>query len=103
MNHWSAATEVYKRQWEGLDWQALQMMKKLLGAELPSVATSLNNLGGVLSRQGKYEEAERLDRQALQTKQKLLGAEHPSVATSLNNLAGVLSRPGKHEESGKTD
>ena len=46
------------------------MRQKLLGAEHPDVATSLNNLAGVLFRQGKYEAAESLYRQGLQMSQK---------------------------------
>ena len=34
--------------------------EKVLGKEHPSTLTSMNNLASVLSRQGKYDEAERL-------------------------------------------
>ena len=76
---------------------ALAMRQKLLGAEHPDVATSLNNLAFVLNSQGKFEAAETLHRQALAMRQTLLGAEHPDVATSLNNLAFVLKSQGKFE------
>ena len=33
-------------------------MEKMLGKEHPSTLTSMNNLALVLSRQGRYEEAE---------------------------------------------
>ena len=70
------------------------MDKKLLGAEHPSVATSLNNLAALYFFQGRYTEAEPLYIQALEMKKKLLGAEHPSVATSLNNLAALYFSQG---------
>ena len=75
------------------------MLQKLLGTEHPNVATSLNNLAGLYSSQGKYEEAEPLYQQALEMLQKLLGTEHPDIATSLNNLAGLYSSQGKYEEA----
>ena len=77
----------------------LAATKKLLGAEHPSVATSLNNLAGLYRSQGRYEEAEPLYQQALAMRQKLLGAEHPFVATSLNNLAGLYESQGRYEEA----
>ncbi len=45
--------------------QALVLKEKVLGPEHPDTLTSLNNLGAVLDRQGKYEEAEKMHRQAL--------------------------------------
>ena len=55
------------------------------------------NIADVLSRQGKYEEAERMHRQALALRERVLGKEHPDTLTSMNNLASVLSRQGKYE------
>ena len=57
--------------------QALDMSKKIIGAEHPYVATSLNNLAGLYESQGRYEEAEPLYIQALDMYKKLLGDEHP--------------------------
>jgi tetratricopeptide (TPR) repeat protein len=86
-----------------------------LGEEHPSVAASLNNLAGLLSAQGKYDEAEPLCRQSLAIGRKVcaihlaassrdhsckvLGEEHPDVAASLNNLAGLLRAQGKYDEA----
>ena len=75
------------------------MIKKLLGAEHPYIATSLNNLAALYESQGRYEEAEPLYIQALDMRKKLLGEEHPDVATSLNNLAGLYSSQGRYEEA----
>jgi tetratricopeptide (TPR) repeat protein len=75
------------------------MRKKLLGAEHPDVATSLNNLALLYGSQGKYEQAEPLYLQALEMTKKLLGAEHPDVATSLNNLAELYHSQGKYEQA----
>ena len=72
------------------------MNKKLLGAEHPSVATSLNNLAALYESQGRYTEAEPLYIKALEMNKKLLGAEHPDVATSLNNLAALYETQGRY-------
>jgi CHAT domain-containing protein/Tfp pilus assembly protein PilF len=75
------------------------MRKKLLGAEHPDVATSLNNLALLYKTQGRYTEAEPLFIQALDMRKKLLGAEHPDVATSLNNLALLYKTQGRYTEA----
>jgi tetratricopeptide (TPR) repeat protein len=79
--------------------QALSLKKDVLGFEHPSTLTSMNNLAGVLHRQGKYEEAEAMNRQTLARYEKVLGHEHPDTLTSINNLALVLNSQGKHEEA----
>src|SRR6185369_17292211 len=65
----------------------------------PSYGTSLHELASVLSRQGKYGEAEDLLRQALTLFEKALGRTHPSYGTTLHELASVLSRQGKYGEA----
>ena len=71
----------------------------MLGPEHPSTLTSVNNLGLVLQRQGKYEEAEAMHRRDLEGSEKVLGPEHPSTLTSVNNLGSVLESQGKYEEA----
>ena len=83
---------------ETLHHQVLAIHEKTLGPEHPSTATSMSNLGNVLSLQGKYAEAEKVYRRALAVREKVLGAEHPDVATSLNNLANVLQELGKDQQ-----
>ncbi|WP_372726704.1 tetratricopeptide repeat protein [Nostoc sp. TCL26-01] len=79
--------------------QCLEITKKRLGEEHPSVATSLNNLAGLYDSQGRYSKAEPLYIQALALWRKLLGEEHPSVATSLNNLALLYNSQGRYSEA----
>ena len=45
--------------------EALALRRKLHGTQHPSVASTLNNLGGVLHRQGNHAEAEKVYRDAL--------------------------------------
>jgi Tfp pilus assembly protein PilF len=66
---------------------ALKAREATLGAEHPDTLTSIDNLGLVLERQGKYEEAEVMHRRALEAKEKVLGPEHPDTLTSLNKLS----------------
>ena len=49
------------------------MKQKFLGEEHPEVATSMGDLGRVLSKQGKCEEAEVLFQRALKIRKKSLG------------------------------
>jgi len=49
----------------------------------------MDNLAGVLSDQGKYEQAEEMHRQVPGLRETVLGKEHPSTLTSMNNLALV--------------
>jgi tetratricopeptide (TPR) repeat protein len=85
---------------QALPWyeQCLEVTKKRLGDEHPSVATSFNNLAALYDSQGRYSEAEPLYIQALALRRKLLGDEHPSVATSFNNLAALYYSQGRYSE-----
>ncbi|WP_437542208.1 tetratricopeptide repeat protein [Sorangium sp. So ce367] len=76
--------------------RALELRERALGSEHPDVATSLNNLAGLLQTKGDYAAAEPLHRRALAIREKALGPEHPDVATSLNDLAGLLQAKGDY-------
>ena len=60
----------------------------------------MSNLAQVLSRQGKYQQAEEMHRHALRLKETVLGKQHPSTLTSVDNLAAVLRDLGKYEQAG---
>lgn len=79
--------------------RALAMRTVIFGAEHPSVADSLNDLGLVNWDIGKYEEAAEYHKRALTIQEALLGREHPDVTISLNNLGNVYGSMGKYEES----
>ena len=80
------ATEYFK--------QSLEINEKVLGAEHPDTAMSLNNLGGLLRSQGDYAGAKPYYERALEINEKVLGAEHPDTAMSLNNLGMFLHEQG---------
>ena len=71
--------------------QALRDREKVQGPEHPDTITSVNNLGLVLSDQGKYEEAEAMYRRALRDREKVQGPKHPDTLTILNKLGLVLA------------
>ncbi|RSL80949.1 hypothetical protein CEP52_017301, partial [Fusarium oligoseptatum] len=73
--------------------------EKALGPDNPNTLASVSNLGSVLSRQGKYDEAEAIYRRALKGYEKALGLEHPSTLTSVNNLGSVLESQGKYDKA----
>ena len=63
--------------------------------------TAAGNLADSLSRQGKYDEAEKMEREVLAVRQLVLGAEHPGTLCTAKNLALSLSRQGKYDEAEK--
>ena len=71
----------------------------LLGNEHPDVATSLDDLAGVLLKQGRHTEAETVYRECVAMRRKLLGNEHPDVADPLGSLAGMLRDTGRLVEA----
>ncbi len=69
------------------------------GHDHPSTLTTRDNMAGVLSKQGKYEEALQAYREVFDKRKDLLGPEHPDTLTTRNNMAAVLDDQGKYEEA----
>jgi tetratricopeptide (TPR) repeat protein len=76
--------------------RALALRERVLGAEHPDTATSLNNLAGLLESQGDYAAARPLYERALALRERVLGADHPDTASSLNNLASLYQSQGDY-------
>jgi len=79
---------------EMLGRRALAIQEKVLGAEHPDTAGTLNNLALLLVDQGDLVAAQPLYERALAIAEKACGPEHPTTATSLNNLANLLEAKG---------
>ena len=79
--------------------RVLDLQQEHLGNEHPDVASTLNNLGIVLTHLGRYEEAVTRYDQSLRLHEKLEGSEHPNVAFASHNLAVALRRMGKALEA----
>src|SRR5207248_1087028 len=75
---------------------ALAIREKLIDADHPDVAHTLNNLANVYRSQSKYADATQLHERALAIREKALGADHPDVAHTLHNLALVYQYQSKY-------
>ena len=76
--------------------QALDIREKVLGAEHPDIAHSLNHLAELYRIQGKYDQAEPLYQKALSICEQTLGPSHLDVAIILTYLAGLCRAQGKY-------
>jgi hypothetical protein len=86
---WDAAEE--------LDVQVMETRKKKLGADHPSMLTSMANLASTFWNQNRWDAAEELDLQVMETCQ--TGAGHPSTLTNINNPAFTWKGIGKEAEA----
>jgi hypothetical protein len=79
--------------------QTLGLSETILGKDHPSTLGRLDNLGGVLSDQGKYEQIEEMHQQGLRLRETVPGKEHPDALTSVSNLAGGLGDQAWYEKA----
>jgi tetratricopeptide (TPR) repeat protein len=79
--------------------QAIAALPTSPALDTPPGADLLNQTGGYLYAQGRYDEAKPLYRRSLQIREQQLGADHPDVATSLNNLAELYRVQGRYGEA----
>ena len=84
---------------EPLYLQALEIDRRSLPEDHPSLAIHLNNLAELYRSQGRYSEAEPLFLQALEIDRRSLPEDHPSLASHLNNLAGLYCDQGRYSEA----
>ncbi|MEP6579873.1 tetratricopeptide repeat protein [Microcoleus vaginatus GB2-A3] len=84
---------------EPLFLQALEIDRRSLPEDHPSLAIHLNNLAFLYKSQGRYSEAEPLFLQALEIDRRSLPEDHPSLAIHLNNLAGLYQSQGRYSEA----
>lgn len=59
----------------------------------------MNNLAFLLSREGRYAEAEKLTRETLDLRRRVLGPEHPLTAASVYNLGVIAANRGNRTEA----
>ncbi|WP_445245664.1 tetratricopeptide repeat protein [Microcoleus sp. OTE_8_concoct_300] len=84
---------------EPLYLQAVEIDRRSLPEDHPSLANHLNNLAELYSSQGRYLEAEPLFLQALEIDRRSLPEDHPSLANHLNNLAQIYKFQGRYLEA----
>jgi len=79
--------------------RALELHRRVLGAENPNTLKTLSRLGWTVFLQGRYAEAATLLGQALQISRRVLGPENPDTLLSMSNLANVYWAQGKYPEA----
>ena len=63
------------------------------------LAIALDNFGGMLARQGKFDESAKQRLRALEIFERMLGPDHPEVAICLMNLGGTELSRGRPKEA----
>jgi len=76
--------------------RALELETRLRAPDSLALADARNNLGVVLSNQGRFDEARALQKQSLATR-RAHGADGEAVASSLHNLGFLEHRAGRGE------
>lgn len=79
--------------------RAAAIYEKVLPADHPDLATSLNNLGFDRYRLGQYRDAENLYHRALDIRERVLPENHPAIADTINNLAELYKAVGRIDEA----
>jgi len=77
--------------------EAVEIQRRISGADSPEFAMGLHNLAGALIDAGDLTGAEATERQCLDLRRKILGNHHPDLAYSLNNLGFLLLEKGDWE------
>jgi tetratricopeptide (TPR) repeat protein len=70
-----------------------------LGRNHADTATTLNNLGLLYERQGRYADAEGMYNEALSIYQRVFGRDHADTATTLHNLGVFCANRGRLKEA----
>jgi non-specific serine/threonine protein kinase/serine/threonine-protein kinase len=71
----------------------------IFGDDHPYTLSSIANMGFLLNRQGKLDEAEPFFREALEGRRRVLGDDHPDTLNSINNMGRLLRNLGRPEEA----
>jgi tetratricopeptide (TPR) repeat protein len=79
--------------------KALEIYKKHLPPNHPSLAASYNNIGEVYRHMGENSKALSCYKKAVEIKQQSLPSNHPSLATSYNNIGIVYQNMGEYSKA----
>ena len=86
---------------ESLLTDAVEIRRRVLGAQNPDTLSSMHALSRTLREQGRYAEAEKLQRETLESRRRILGPEHPQTLASMSQLASILYDEGRDPEAEK--
>jgi tetratricopeptide (TPR) repeat protein len=81
--------------------EALEIRRRVLGAEHPHALAASEALAGNLERQHRYAEAEKLEREALGAERRVNGPESSSALAVAERLAIILSYQKRYDEAEK--
>ena len=79
--------------------RALELQRRVLGAENPKTLATIARLSQTAFLQGKYPEAEALIGQALDAQRRILGSDHPDTLNSMGQLGNVYFWQGKYAQA----
>ncbi len=79
--------------------QTLESRRRVLPDEHSDILESVDDLGLLYVKLGRYQEAESLLLETLEGRGKVLGEEHPDTLVSLKNLIELYEAWGKPEKA----
>jgi tetratricopeptide (TPR) repeat protein len=83
--------------------RALDARLSLLGPDHQKTLESMTQLGWILSREGRFDDAEKMERQALVGERRTLGPENPLTLETMDHLAVILQNQGHYDEEEKLE
>jgi Tfp pilus assembly protein PilF len=69
--------------------KSLKQMESIYGQNHPSIANIMNNLGMLLKKEGKYNDALGYIKQAFKIAKHYYGRQHPSTGVYLTNMGDI--------------
>ena len=76
-------------------------MESLYGQNHPSIADIMNNLGMLLKKEGKYNEALDYLKRALRISKHFYGQDHPTIGIYLTNMGDIQRKVDLFDKSGE--
>ncbi len=83
--------------------KSFDIRRNVFGQNDPRTLESMAQVGDVLEREGKFDEAEKLERQAFAAEQRVLGSDDDLTLNTMNLLVVVIGDQGRFAEAEKLD
>ncbi|XP_046847482.1 kinesin light chain 1-like [Xenia sp. Carnegie-2017] len=80
-------------------YEITEIQTKMLGVDHIDVSYSYNELGGLLWKNGEYENAKAFLERAMKIQAKTFGTDHVNIAATYNNLGSVYNDMGEYEKA----
>jgi serine/threonine protein kinase/tetratricopeptide (TPR) repeat protein len=79
--------------------EALETRREQLGDNHPDTLNSIDGMGVLLLRMGRFDDAMPYLAEALERRRRVLSDAHPDTLSSINNVGTLLRSTGKYEEA----